>query len=41
MLNTETAAIRQSDNELLLNGESIQPEDVDVDALYTQGVLGN
>ena len=41
ILNTERPAICQTDNELLLNGESIRPEDVDVDSLYDQGILGN
>ncbi len=36
ILNTEIPAFCQTDNELLLNGEYIQPEDVDVDALYAK-----
>ncbi|MBS1248834.1 MAG: hypothetical protein MAG431_00398 [Chloroflexi bacterium] len=41
ILNTETPALCQTGSQLLLNGESIPPEDIDVDALYEQGVLGN
>ena len=41
ILNTETPAICQIDSELLLNGESIPPQDIDIDTLYEQGIFGN
>lgn len=41
ILNTTTLAICQVDSEIVLNGEAIPCEDVDVDALYEQGLLGN
>ncbi len=40
-LNTEKLAVNQINNKLLVNGEAIPTEDVDVDALYDQGILGN
>ena len=40
-LNTEKLAINQTHNKLLLNGEKVSPEDIDVDALYDAGILGN
>ena len=41
ILNTATIAICQTDSQLILNGENIRPQDIDVDALYEQGILGN
>ncbi len=41
ILNTEILAICQTESELLLNGESIPPEDIDIDSLYKQGIFGN
>ena len=41
ILNTEIPAICQTESLLVLNGEIISPEDIDIDALYEQGVLGN
>ena len=40
LLNTALPAICQTDSEIILNGESIRPENIDVDAMYTQGILG-
>ena len=40
-LNTEKVAVNQINNKLLINGEAVLAEDVDVDALYDQGILGN
>jgi len=40
-LNTENFAICQTDSQLILNGDDIRPKDIDVDALYEQGILGN
>ena len=39
--NTSRIALCQTDNELYLNGESVPEVDIDVDALYEQGILGN
>ncbi len=41
ILNTTTAAICQTDSLILLNGETVPCEDIDVDTLYEQGILGN
>ena len=41
ILDTVKPAFCQLESEIMLNGESILPEDFDVDALYDQGVLGN
>lgn len=41
LVNTETSALCQTDNKLLLNGESIPTQDFDVGDLYDQGILGN
>jgi hypothetical protein len=38
--NTATEALCQLESEIILNGETIPPEDVDVEALYEQGILG-
>ncbi len=40
-LNTERIAINQTHNKLLLNRDEIPSEDIDVDALYDAGILGN
>ena len=40
-LNTETEAICQTESDILLNEEVVSPQEVDVDALYDQGILGN
>jgi hypothetical protein len=41
IINTDTPAICQTGNQLIYNGESITCEDIDVDILYEQGILGN
>ena len=41
IVDTANPAFCQLESKIMLNGESILPEDFDVDALYDQGVLGN
>ena len=41
IIHTEAPAICQTESLLVLNGEIIPPEDIDIDALYEQGILGN
>ena len=41
ILNTSTPAICQTENQLVFNGEIILCEDIDVEILYEQGILGN
>lgn len=41
ILDDSTAALCQTKSEITLNGVSIPPQDFDVDALYSQGILGN
>lgn len=40
-LNTERFAINQTNNKLHVNKEAIPSEDIDVDSLYAEGILGN
>ena len=41
IIDSSKLAFCQTESEITLNGENIQSEDFDVDALYKQGVLGN
>ena len=40
-VNTERQALCQLESELILNGSVIPCEDIDVESLYEQGILGN
>ena len=41
ILDTEVQAVAQTGSTILLNGEVVPTSDLDVDALYQQGILGN
>ena len=41
IINTDTPALCQVDNILIFNGSTIPCEDIDVELLYEQGILGN
>ncbi|MBM3144398.1 MAG: hypothetical protein FJ010_05365 [Chloroflexi bacterium] len=41
ILNTETPTLCQTDSQLILNGEIVHTEDIDVEALYMQDQMGH
>jgi hypothetical protein len=41
ILETQTSAVAQVGNTILLNGETVKTVELDVDKLYQEGILGN